>query len=312
MINIYKAISNPLVRSDESILIDILATLWRVDQIRSIDYQSISVAVRDGEALLEGHIAREQNYRLIEDIARSVPGVVAVHNRIITDHELVIEVAKALFEDRRTRPYILPVSSFHGWVSLGGEVPTRQVQLAAEEAAGRIPIVRGVLSLPGLIGEEQGPERRAIQPQSGATVYGNDGQVGVVTQVVINPRNRLVSQVVVRASYDVEGWPVFGEYVLPAEAIIQVNAESIFLAQTSSPLSAYPVFDPSDYPFASSAWRPPYPYIPGAVRWPGEEMLEERPLELGMDIFLTKNHPMQIFFGFTDLGRIDTKLSFDG
>lgn len=279
-------ISTRFVRSDESILADIWTALWREDTVRSIDWDSISVKIQDGEVFLAGHVAREQNRQLVEGIVRAVPGVTAVNNQIIADRDLIVEVAQALAEDERTRPYILRVGSFHGWISLGGEVPTREVQSAAEEVAGQVPSVRGVLSLPKVTGERQNPGRRAVQPQIGASAYGEQGQVGVVTQVVVNPRNRLVSNVVISANYEAQGWPVLGDTILPVEAIEHVNPGSIFLVRDGLPLSACPAFDSAEYPRAPLTWRPPYPYAPGAVRWPLEELPgeERKPgIQVGLD-----------------------------
>jgi hypothetical protein len=131
--------------------------------------------------------------------------VAAVQNKLVSDSDLISEVAQALAKDKRTRPYILRVGSFHGWVSLNGEVPTQEAQSVSEEITGRVSSVRGVISLPSLPGESAGPQRRAVQPLIGAKVYGEKGPTGVMTEVVLNPRSRLASHVVISADYEVEG-----------------------------------------------------------------------------------------------------------
>ncbi len=291
MIESYESSLNRLVRSNESIQADIQAALLKEETIRSVDFESLSVAVQDGIVDLKGYVNKEFNRRLIEDIVRSVPGAVAVHNYIIADRTLNIEVAQALAKDERTRPYILRVGSFHGWVSLSGEVTTHQEQLAAEQVAGSVSSARGVVSLPRVTGEKPDLPRRAIQPRIGASVYGDNGQVGVATQVVINPHNKLVSHVVVSANYDLNGWPVFGEYILPVDAIALVSTSSVFLEREGLPLSSYRVFDPEEYPQPPITWQPPYPYTSGAVRWLIDELPEvagrtNKQTDLNLEILL--------------------------
>ena len=250
---------------------DLFSRVWEAieddDSLRISDLASVTIAVRDGEVLLEGHLAGEFHRWRIEEVIRSVPGVAAVQNHLIVDRELAVQVAQALSDDQRTRPFILPVGSFHGWGRLGGVVPSPELQLAAEEVAGSVPSVRGVTALPRVAGVDPTPPRRAVQPLAGAGVYGEDGPVGVVSRVVIAPRNRLVTHVVIGAL----GVPGEGreplDKIVPIEAIDVVNPESIFLMPNVSSLSEYPSLDPSEYPPAPPTWRPPYPYEAGAVRW---------------------------------------------
>jgi hypothetical protein len=143
--------------------------------------------------------------------------------------------------------------------------------MAAEEIAAQVPSVRGVLSRPRLISEFPETERRPIQPQIQAKVYDYNRQEGVLTQVVIQPRNRLVTHAVVSANDFHDGKFVFYEYLVPVEAMEVVNKESVILKRNGPPLSAFPAFEPSEYPLAHAAWQPPYPYTAGTVRWPCEE-----------------------------------------
>jgi osmotically-inducible protein OsmY len=267
--NVYEAL-----RPDKSIKADIWTALAKKQIIRAFDLNSISITVEDGVVLLEGHVARDQNRQLIADISHSVSGVIAIQNSIISDRDLNIEVAKSLAKDEHTRPYLLYVGSWHGWVRISGEVPTNEVQLAVEAAASRVPPVRGVISLPSVEGKSQESTRSTLQPEIGANVYGDFGLVGEVIEVIINPRSRLVGQIVVSANYEVDGWPVFGEYILPVDSLGLVNYGSIFLARESKPLSTYPVFDPTEYPMAPYSWQPPYPYPIGSVRWSREDLVE--------------------------------------
>jgi len=266
-----QAKQNLLFYSDASILAEIWKGARQHDGIRALDIDSFSVSVKDGFVLLTGHLSRKSHRERIEAIACSVPGVHAVQNNLVVDSDLTIQVAANLAMDERTRRFIFPVGSAHGWVRVGGVVPRRALPRAAEEIAAQVPSVRGVLSRPRVIGEYPETEWRSIQPQIQAKVYDYNRQEGVVTQVVIQPRNRLVTHAVVSASDFRDGKFVFYEYLVAVEAMEVVNQESIFLKRQGPPLNRFPAFEPSDYPLALSDWPPPYPYTAGDVRWICEE-----------------------------------------
>jgi osmotically-inducible protein OsmY len=262
---------NRLIFSDDDIQTEIWQDIRIHQELRSLDLDSFSVSVKDGVVLFTGHVSKKYHRELIKNIAYAVPVINAVHCNLIVDSDLIIEVAKRLSMDERTRHFILPVGCSHGWVRLGGEVPLHELQMAAEEIAAQVPAVRGVLSRPQVIGEYPETERRPIQPQIQAKVYDYNLQEGVVTQVVIQPRNRLVTHAVVSASDFHDGKFVFYEYLVPVEGMEVVNKESIVLKRNGLPLSAFPAFEPSEYPLAPLDWQPPYPYGAEAVRWPCEE-----------------------------------------
>ena len=258
---------NFILYSDNSILAEIGEALRRDNGIRSLDMDSFSVSVQEGFVVLSGHLSQEYHYELIEQIACSTPGVSAVRNDLVVDSDLTIRVAAKLFQNERTRHLIIPVGCGHGWVRLGGVVSNRKLQIAVEEIAAQVPSVRGILSRPGVIGENLETERRPIQPLIRVKVYDHNRQEGIVTQVVIQPRNRLVSHAVVSTSDFYDGKFVFYEYIVPVEAMEVVNKESLVLKRNGSPLNAFPAFEPTDYPLAPADWQPPYPYTTGTVRW---------------------------------------------
>jgi osmotically-inducible protein OsmY len=267
--------STSSLRPDDDLLADIWEGIWQVAVIRTHDMHSLSITVHDSVVALEGHMAGTFNRLRVENIARSVPGVVAVRSQVVVDAELDLKVAQALARDARTRPYILPVGASHGWVRVDGTVDNNEVQSAVEVVTARVPAVRGVIGLPRVAGEPPAPPRRAVQPRVGAQVYAQDGRAGVVAQVVINPQNRLVTHLVVGADIaintdDVIGYRTLrGDYLVTVEAAELVTAESVILAPNPPSITAYPLFDASAYPPAPFIWRPPYPYAltPGAVRW---------------------------------------------
>jgi hypothetical protein len=260
-----------LNQPDESILEDIWMAFQNVDTIRLYDLQSISLTVEQGQVLLSGHIAKEFHYRNMEEIARSVNGVKAVHNHLTTDQSLILQVAQSLAEDKRIRLMILPVHCDHGWIALGGEVPSRELQQSAGAAAAQVPTVRGVILLPKVTGECEQAPRQAVQPPIVAKVYSEDGTEGSTTQVIIRPDNRLVTHAVVRVREKEDIWWVTHDYLVPVEAMDVVDAGGILLKGDAPALAAFPAFNSGDYPIAPLTWIPPYPYQFGSVRWSREE-----------------------------------------
>ena len=256
-----------LVYSDDNILAEIWKAIRQYEEIRALGMDSFSISVLRGFVLLNGHVSKKYHRDLMEEIACSLPDVHAVQNKLVVDSDLILQVAGSLAKDARTHQFILPVGCSRGWIRLGGEVPSHEVQLAAEEIAGQTPLVRGVLSSPRVTGENPETERRAVQPRIKAKVYDYNTQEGIITHVMIEPRNRLVTHPVVSVSDFHDGKPVVHEYLIPVEAMEVVNQESIILKRNGPPLNAYPMIELSSYPLPPSEWQPPYPYEFGFVRW---------------------------------------------
>jgi len=252
----------------ENIQEDIWIAFQKEDTISSFEFQDISISVEEGQVFLTGHITRELLFRRLEEIARSVSGVLAVHNHLVTDPDLTRQVARSLWKDEQVRPYSLPVYCYHGWTSLSGEIPSRELQQLAEEDAARVPTVRGVISLPKVKGEQAEIIRPAIQPTIGARVYCESGMMGIVVQVVIRPQNRLVTHAIVRVNQTLDGRLRHRDVLVPVEVINVVSEWSIFLKRDTPIFNAFPEFISADYPIAPLTWEPPYPYKVGRVRWP--------------------------------------------
>ena len=256
-----------LVYSDDSILADTWKAIRQYEEIRALGMDSFSISALRGFVLLTGHVGKKYHRDLMEEIANALPGVHAVHNKLVVDSDLTIQVAERLSKDEKTRHYIFPVGCAHGWVRIGGVVPRRELQRAAEEIAAQVPSVRGVLSRPRVINEPFETERRAIQPRIKAKVHDYNRQESVITHVLIEPRNRLVTHTVVSISDFHDGKSVIHEHLIPVESMEVVNQESIILKRNGPPLNAFPVIELSSYPLPPSEWEPPYPYEEGFVRW---------------------------------------------
>jgi osmotically-inducible protein OsmY len=261
-------------RPDDTILDHIWRSLWNEETINAIDIQNISVVVENGQACLSGHVSQDTINQRIEEIIRSIPGVMAVHNHLVADNDLSNQVAQVLGENESTRPFSLPVSCKHGWVELGGLVQNCEIQRAAEETAASVAAVRGVIRLPNIKGENPSPVRDAVQPRISVRVYGDDENEETVYQMVVNPQNRLVTHAIVRVNQFANGGQKSCDYLLPVEAMRLVGACGIFLIHRAPASNQFPVLISANYPFAPLTWLPPYPYAVGSVRWPRLEKVK--------------------------------------
>jgi osmotically-inducible protein OsmY len=253
---------------DLDLLAEVEEALWKDPVIRALDRNSLSVEVSDGAVFLSGHVASTVQCRRVEAVVWEVPAVLAVHNGLVADLELATAVAQALAEDPRTLRHVIRVGAYHGWIRMSGDVP-ESVAYAAEAVAARVPHVRGIIGLPQASANRQGGKKRyPFQPLLGSEVFASDGLTGTVNQVVINPRNRLVSHIAVLTRL-MSGDPrPQRQVVVPVEALDLVTEGGVFLQESAKELAARPAFDEADFPQAAPDWVPPFPYQPGTVRWP--------------------------------------------
>jgi osmotically-inducible protein OsmY len=271
-------------RPDDILLDHIWRSLWNEETIHAIDIQDISVVVENGQACLSGHVSQNTINQRIEEIIRSIPGVISIHNHLVADNDLSNQVVRVLGENESTRPFTLPVSCKHGWVELGGIVPNREIQHTAEETAASVAAVRGVILLPTIKGENPSLVRDAVQPRISVRVYGDDENEETVYQVVVNPQNRLVTHAIVRVNQFVYGGQKVCDYLLPVEAMRLVGACGIFLIHRAPVSDQFPILISANYPFAPLTWLPPYPYAVGSVRWPSlENVKQERIHEISLE-----------------------------
>jgi osmotically-inducible protein OsmY len=262
-------LSQPIDRPDEDVLRDVCDRLWQDMTTRATERRALLVEVHHGQVQLTGHVTTQRYRQHASDLVRGVRGVRAIHNALVADPDLVVAVAQALSNDRRTRAAIIRVGASHGWILLAGEVPDSETRLAAEEVSACVPAVRGVLGLPHLA---QGaafdtPHERAFQPRVGQAVFATDGRAGLVQQVVINPRSRLVSHIVVAGTPELNGRPVSGSWLVPIAAVTQANDGSVFLSDTVSTLVARRAYDSDDLILPPADWRLSFPYEANEVHW---------------------------------------------
>ena len=251
---------------DEVLLERILERMWKEQSIRILDYQDIGVDVNNGEVLLSGHVSKSLNKYLAEECAKKVERIRSVRNNIIVDDDLRVMVAHALAADPHTRPYDIHVGCHHGWINLTGAVPDDDVRSRIEWVVSGVPYVRGVIGLPRIVNEAMGIVRRRIQPEVGSEVIGKDGLVGVVSKVVINPRGRLVSHLLIQKFEIQQGTRVAREFSIPIDNVASSRLGTIWLDRNLG-IDRLNLADPKQYSVPSDDWIPPFPYKHGQVFW---------------------------------------------
>lgn len=262
----------PTYRPDSAIVADVDQALWADKMIREFDIKTIDVAVRDGVVVLSGYAATSESKVRAARVARRVPGVLRVENRIVTDGEVAVAVAQALASDAQTREQRILVHAGHGVVTLGGEISSDNIRAAAEEVAAGVPQVRGVINkirTPGVVVDPA--KQRVLQPRIGQGIYARDMVLGRIEWVIVHPRRRRVAGVVVHGRFpdptragphtlpdDVprrERW-----VVIPIEIAQDVTAGGVMLTISGADATRYPDFDPDDFVPPDADWPPPYPY----------------------------------------------------
>jgi osmotically-inducible protein OsmY len=263
----------PSVPSDVVIEEEIWHSIFKDSSLGARYKDHLDLEVENGHVRLTGHVMKPWHGQQLIDLAKRARGVVWVESDLVADPHLQDQVIQALVQDEITSPYIFTVKSSYGWISLGGLVPTQEIVKAAEAVAGFVPAVRGILSLPSVLGatwlsaDHPEPARRALQPRLAARVHQeveeseSAKEAGWVSQVVVDPCSRLVSAIVVSA-----GGRGGIERFIPIQDIEAVRKDQVWL-KPGKAAAQFPRFERGRFPFAPRSWRPPFPYAPGTVRW---------------------------------------------
>jgi hypothetical protein len=234
------------------------------------EHGNVRVTVRDGTVILRGHVhSRRRADQLMAGVT-SVPGVLGVENRLACDNEMEIELARALATDPRTRSCRSVVRVRDGIVMLDGEAP----DAATAEAATKVVAAHGAVR--GVVNHLRAPRFRpltspGLQPAIGAIVYADDGPVGSITRVIIDPSNRRLAAVIAQVDAHVDGrtpsTPSEGEVIVPASAIRDSTPAIVTIRGHLDDLLRGTVAA-GCIQAAPPTWQPPFPYEPGQVVWP--------------------------------------------
>jgi osmotically-inducible protein OsmY len=109
-----------------------------------VEEQALQVPAQSNEQWLLGHLTTEKNRRLAENQARLVPEVRSLHNQLIADNDLAMEIAAALAASEMTRGLPIGVFPCLGELHLRGVVRTTVARQAAEKIAAEVPGVKAI------------------------------------------------------------------------------------------------------------------------------------------------------------------------
>lgn len=267
-------------RPDAELSAAVEAALDSLKPVAVYERPHLRVTVKDGVVTLEGHVSSRLRAEHIEAAVATVPGVRAVDNRLVCDDELEVQVAQALGADPRTRARPIAVHARHGVVTLSGRVPEAAVAEAATAVAAALPSVRAVVNrieAPGFVPDET----PLSEPLPGQEVYATDGPIGVVQRVVIDPRTRRVSGIVVhigRTPAPPEPGRQEPRAVLIAAHQIRTVTEAAVLLQGEQGMLAAMPAEGAVVP-APAGWQPPFPYRPDEVVWPVDAARGQAPAD---------------------------------
>lgn len=121
-------------RSDTDLLNDAHDALWNYARLR-IDMRAVNLRAVDGEIWLSGHVSSTLNQRVASDLMLNLPGLTAIHNDLVADNDLAVQIARALSKDPRTHGQLIGVYPNLGRVFLRGRARTPEAALIATQIA---------------------------------------------------------------------------------------------------------------------------------------------------------------------------------
>jgi osmotically-inducible protein OsmY len=133
----------PHYRADSELEEEVRQALWDYPRLR-IDLSAVTVHAQCNEVWLLGHVSSDINRRLVEDLARAVPGVRGLHNEVIADTDLAVAIAGALAKQDETRGLPIGVYPTLGNVYLRGLVRTEEARQEASRVALEVPGIKAL------------------------------------------------------------------------------------------------------------------------------------------------------------------------
>lgn len=258
----------PEERPDPILIIEVKRALREDMILHGAWIKGIHVSAQYGLISLHGYVSDSAQKAGTEKAARRISGVLDVENRLVVDRDLKIAATEAVAQIPDVPMKSIFVGAHNGFITLKGEVPSLESRRAAEELAGDVPQIRGVLNtlrIPGLAVEF--PEPHALQPSIGARVYATDLVLGHIVQVIVNPVNRLVTAILVdgmfseprgtRRHWFFDDVIVQRKVVIPVHTIQHMTDTAVFSEVAAS---QFEDFNPASFALPDINWQPPYPY----------------------------------------------------
>ena len=142
------------LRSNDWTKLQPFATDWELKQavmeqlaadptLRSVQ-RSLSIDVQDQVVTLRGYVADAAQTEQVARLIRSVPGVLQIDRKLITDDDLSRAVTEAIRRDQAASAAQVQVKAHEGTVDITGEAPDRATARAVERVAGQVPGVQVV------------------------------------------------------------------------------------------------------------------------------------------------------------------------
>jgi len=265
-------------KGDMTLTNEVNHALWKDDVLRALEYPEIDVRVKSGIVYLSGHIVSTTSRSRVEKALRAIPGILGIRNNLVLDDKLTLEVATSLGKLEHLYGCKFFTGASHGVISLNGMVSSEDVKRLAEKCAADNPNVRGVINNVQVSGTEPTlQEQPFLQPVIGEPIYFLDGVVGAIKQVVLNPDNRRVIQMIIQGQFSsqqqnlsaqTDGQPqqiLERTVVIPVNLIRYLTKSSGFLTIHSMETTQYQDFNPLYFTSPQPDWTLPYPYRPGDV-----------------------------------------------
>ena len=278
---------SPIQKTDAALKGSVERALWKDDVLRAIESNAMDVHVRNSVVYLNGHIVNANSQRRIQNALRAIPGLAAIQNNLVQDDKLTTEVAGSLGELEHTYNCKFFSGASHGIISLNGTVRDEHVKSLAEKRVTSHPNVRGLINHVSVAGaESNSADPPFLQPAIGKTVYFLDGISGVVEQVIINPNNRRVIAMTVRAHFADQQQELKSFHntelaspervvVVPMDAVRYLTSSSGFLDIKSDESERYMAFYADRFSGPKNGWKAPYPYCSADVLFAVEKLEAE-------------------------------------
>lgn len=119
--------------------------LWDYEALRAT-HPKLELEVHHGSIRLGGRVRTQAMKEIAGYLCRREDEVGVVRNEIVSDTEVVYDVAAALASEPQLGPLCLRVDVRDGIATLSGELPAPDLEASALEAARRVPTVEDVFS----------------------------------------------------------------------------------------------------------------------------------------------------------------------
>ena len=101
--------------------------------------RSVTIDVQDQVVTLGGYVSDQSEAEAVARIIRSVPGVMQVERKLITDDDMARAATDAIRSDPATRAADVQVSAHHGTVDITGVAPDPASARRIESVASQVP-----------------------------------------------------------------------------------------------------------------------------------------------------------------------------